>query len=69
MADNLVTQPSAAPTNKVSAAGIAGAAVTVVLGVLDALTAADFHGAWWGGAVASVCAFAAGYLRKNKIGS
>jgi hypothetical protein len=60
-------QPSARPTNKLVAASVTGAAVTLGLAVLDALSTESFHGAWWGSAVATFCASAAAYLRRNKV--
>ncbi len=62
--DKLVDQPTAAPTNKVAAAGVAGA-LTIVLVYFAGLAGLEVPPEV-ASAVTALLAFSAGYLVKNK---
>lgn len=60
-----VNQPTATPTNKVAAAGIAGAVTTILLFIASSLgwdVPAEV-----GAAIATVISFLAGYLTKESV--
>lgn len=59
----LITQPSAAPTRKITAVALGGAVATIVLAVVGIWADAP---AMLAAAITTVCTFAAGYLVKDR---
>lgn len=62
--DSTVNQPTPKPTAKITAAGLAALAATVVLSVSDWADAFDLP-TFWDTFLAGAAAFAAGYLKKS----
>ena len=66
MATQLTDQPTAAPTNKVAAAGIAGAISVLVIYLASALFGIELP-TGVGESIAVIVAFVAAYFKRNEV--
>ena len=66
MATQLTDQPTAAPTNKVAAAGIAGVITVLVVYLLGAIFNIQLPDEV-SAALTALVAFIAGYLKRNEV--
>lgn len=65
MTEPTITQPTPRPTAKITAAGLAALAATIVLSVSDWADAFDLP-TFWDTFLAGATAVAAGYLKKSR---